>query len=85
MVGPDGRITPAWEKWLDILWRKTGAETNVAPISVEGTATGVETIQAAGSPEGAQAAAPGTFYIDTDTDDLYVKKVNTHEYGWIPL
>lgn len=85
LVDSNGIITPAWEQWLRTLWRKTGAETNVAPLSIEGAAQTIATTQAAGSPQGVQAAPPGSFYIDTTLGTTYVKQTGEDENGWLQL
>jgi hypothetical protein len=36
----------------------------------------------AGTPEGNQQASPGVFYIDTDTNTVYVKSDGDDTTGW---
>jgi len=86
-----GRINPIWARWFELLWRKTGESTNLAPLSIEGTAAvatqaqAVATTQATGSPEGVQSAPPGAFYIDTAVGATYVKQSGIGPDGWISL
>ena len=42
-------------------------------------------LSGSGSPEGAQAADPGTTYLDVDTEAFYVKKTGSGNTGWVEL
>lgn len=85
MVDDKGRITQVWAQWFEILWRKTGAETNTAPLNVEGTsgqASAVAVTQQSGAP--VASAPPGSIVFDTDTSTSYINP-SGEEGGWAPL
>lgn len=81
LTGRDGLVSPAWAAWFDILWRKTGEATMVAPITAVAAQT-VPPISVSGNPEGAVAAPAGTWAQDPATGDLYFKTAGEEETGW---
>jgi hypothetical protein len=85
-LGPPRRewfTTEEAYRYFDLLWRKLGKDDGtLAALVSEGAQVVAPAATGVGSPEGATAAAPGTIYRDTSTDDLYYKGTGSGNTGW---
>lgn len=75
---------------LFIVEQNVGTTKNHVKLTLQGLLDYLSTViggkSGQGSPEGVTTASPGTMYLDTDTENLWIKKTGTGtNTGWIQL